>query len=53
MTGTANFGLEPCFWGSVNTWECDENDHQNVRFFPLYIFGMLSGPPTEAPYRLS
>jgi acyl-CoA thioester hydrolase len=33
MTETANFGLEPCFWGSVNTWECDENDHQNVRFF--------------------
>lgn len=21
------------FWGSVNTWECDENDHQNVRFY--------------------
>jgi acyl-CoA thioester hydrolase len=25
--------LEPFFWGSVNTWECDENDHLNVRFF--------------------
>jgi len=25
--------LTPSFWGSVNTWECDENDHQNVRFF--------------------
>jgi acyl-CoA thioester hydrolase len=21
------------YWGSVNTWECDENAHQNVRFF--------------------
>ncbi|MBX3706356.1 MAG: hypothetical protein KF911_06925 [Pseudomonadales bacterium] len=25
--------LTPCFYGSVNTWECDENDHQNVRYF--------------------
>lgn len=25
--------LTPFFWGSVNKWECDENDHQNVRFF--------------------
>ena len=31
MTDTPD--LEPCFWGSVNTWECDENDHQNDRFF--------------------
>jgi acyl-CoA thioester hydrolase len=23
----------PCFWGSVNQWECDENDHLNVRFY--------------------
>jgi acyl-CoA thioester hydrolase len=25
--------LTPCFWGSVNRWECDENDHLNVRFY--------------------
>lgn len=25
--------LEGHYWGSVNTWECDENAHQNVRFF--------------------
>lgn len=31
MTQAAPLG--PHFWGSVNTWECDENDHQNVRFF--------------------
>lgn len=26
-------GLTPCHWGSVNQWECDENDHLNVRFY--------------------
>lgn len=26
-------GLVPCYWGSVNQWECDENDHLNVRFY--------------------
>ncbi len=26
-------GLTPCYWGSVNQWECDENDHQNVRYY--------------------
>lgn len=26
-------GLTPCYWGSVNQWECDENDHLNVRFY--------------------
>ncbi len=25
--------LTPCYWGSVNQWECDENDHLNVRFY--------------------
>ncbi|MEZ5557805.1 MAG: hypothetical protein R3E86_04575 [Pseudomonadales bacterium] len=25
--------MTPCFYGSVNRWECDENDHLNVRFF--------------------
>lgn len=25
--------LVPCYRGSVNAWECDENDHLNVRFF--------------------
>jgi len=33
MTNTTQGTLTPSFWGSVNTWECDENDHQNVRFF--------------------
>jgi len=25
--------LQGCYWGSVNRWECDENDHLNVRFY--------------------
>lgn len=25
--------LLQCYQGSVNNWECDENDHLNVRFF--------------------
>ncbi len=25
--------LVPCHRGSVNAWECDENDHLNVRFY--------------------
>ena len=25
--------LTPCYRGSVNAWECDENDHLNVRFY--------------------
>jgi acyl-CoA thioester hydrolase len=25
--------LVPCYRGSVNAWECDENDHLNVRFY--------------------
>ncbi|MCB1685860.1 MAG: acyl-ACP thioesterase [Pseudomonadales bacterium] len=25
--------MQACFYGSVNRWECDENDHLNVRFF--------------------
>lgn len=25
--------MELCYRGSVNRWECDENDHLNVRFF--------------------
>ena len=27
----------PVFFGSVNRWECDENDHLNVRFFSQKI----------------
>jgi acyl-CoA thioester hydrolase len=27
----------PVFFGSVNRWECDENDHLNVRFFAQKI----------------
>ena len=26
-----------CFFGSVNRWECDENDHLNVRFYAQKI----------------
>lgn len=26
-------GFTPCYWGSANQWECDENDHLNVRFY--------------------
>lgn len=25
--------LVPCYRGSANAWECDENDHLNVRFY--------------------
>jgi len=25
--------VEACYLGSVNRWECDENDHLNVRFY--------------------
>jgi len=30
-------GCTPCYYGSVNGWECDENDHLNVRFFAQKI----------------
>ena len=38
--------LSPVFFGSVNRWECDENDHLNVRFFAQKIqqtlqFGLI------------
>ncbi|MEQ8857561.1 MAG: hypothetical protein RIC56_02835 [Pseudomonadales bacterium] len=26
-------GTTACHWGSVNQWECDENDHLNVRYY--------------------
>jgi acyl-CoA thioester hydrolase len=29
--------LETCFLGSVNRWECDENDHLNVRYYAQKI----------------
>jgi len=29
--------LELCFLGSVNRWECDENDHLNVRYYAQKI----------------
>ncbi len=29
--------MESCFLGSVNRWECDENDHLNVRFYAQKI----------------
>ena len=47
-------GLTPCHWGSVNQWECDENDHLNVRFYAhkvnqaLQVFvNRLTGLPCE------
>ncbi|MDZ7670990.1 MAG: acyl-ACP thioesterase [Gammaproteobacteria bacterium] len=30
-------GMTPCHWGSVNQWECDENDHLNVRYYACKI----------------
>ncbi|MFN3235739.1 MAG: acyl-CoA thioesterase [Pseudomonadales bacterium] len=44
----------PVFRGSVNRWECDENDHQNVRFFAHKLhqtlhYGLVeSGIATQA-----
>lgn len=48
--------FEVCYQGSVNRWECDENDHLNVRFYLHKVhqalvcaghhFGLL--PPTDA-----
>jgi len=29
--------FETCYIGSVNRWECDENDHLNVRFYAQKI----------------
>lgn len=29
--------MRTCFLGSVNRWECDENDHLNVRFYAQKI----------------
>lgn len=29
--------LISCYYGSVNRWECDENDHLNVRFYAQKI----------------
>lgn len=29
--------MQACFLGSVNRWECDENDHLNVRFYAQKI----------------
>lgn len=33
MTDNQQPELQGSFWGSVNRWECDENDHLNVRFY--------------------
>lgn len=29
--------MQSCYLGSVNRWECDENDHLNVRFYAQKI----------------
>lgn len=43
----------PCYWGSVNQWECDENDHLNVRYYAhkmnQAIQVMLAGLGLPAP----
>ena len=31
----------PCYYGSVNRWECDENDHLNVRFYAQKVHQAL------------
>ncbi len=49
--------LVPCYRGSVNAWECDENDHLNVRYYlakanqglPFVLAAI--GLPLEAPVR--
>ena len=46
MTDALPSSLTPVFFGSVNRWECDENDHLNVRFFAQKIqqtlqFGLI------------
>lgn len=33
LDGRFMASLISCYQGSVNRWECDENDHLNVRFF--------------------
>ncbi|HTO96183.1 MAG TPA: thioesterase family protein [Myxococcales bacterium] len=48
--------LFPCYRGSVNAWECDENDHLNVRYYlaksnqglPL-LLGHLGLSPAARP----
>ncbi|MDA0979031.1 MAG: hypothetical protein O3B72_10755, partial [Proteobacteria bacterium] len=40
--------LAPVFMGSVNRWECDENDHLNVRFFAQKMFQTLQSGLLEA-----
>lgn len=39
------------FWGSVNTWECDENDHQNVRFYAHKVLQALQSWALETTGR--
>ncbi|MEQ8483183.1 MAG: acyl-ACP thioesterase [Pseudomonadales bacterium] len=45
--------MTPCFWGSVNQWECDENDHLNVRYYAhkvqqaVQIFLARPGHPAQ------
>ena len=35
--------MELVYKGSVNRWECDENDHMNVRFYSRKITEALYG----------
>ncbi|MGE0621457.1 MAG: thioesterase family protein [Pseudomonadales bacterium] len=33
--------MQSCYYGSVNRWECDENDHLNVRFYAEKVYQAL------------
>ena len=35
--------FELCLQTSVNRWECDENDHLNVRFFVRMAWESIDG----------
>jgi len=41
-----------CYMGSVNRWECDENDHLNVRFYAYKMHQALTAY-LDRCYRLS
>lgn len=54
-------GMTPCYWGSVNQWECDENDHLNVRYYAhkvnqalqVYVSRLAGSSPESVPGRIT
>lgn len=54
MTNNPQAELLGSYWGSVNRWECDENDHLNVRFYAhkmnqaLQVFLLQQNLTTQA-----